>query len=125
MAGPKGSKYYNIFLRYKISLSSVDDNSIIDVELFNVLNEIKNEGSIVSAAGKAGISFRKAWNKIKKAERMLGFNIVERTRGGASGGHSELSEEGLKLLAAYDELVIEFDKSIYSVTKKFFRTINA
>lgn len=125
MAGSKGSKYYDVFLRYDICLSSSVDSDIIDTELFNILNEVKNEGSIVSASAKAGICFRKAWNKIKKAETQLGFNIVERKRGGASGGHSELSEDGVKLLAAYDELVVEFDKSIYLVTKKFFRTINS
>jgi hypothetical protein len=53
MAGPKGSKYYNIFLKQQLQLVTRDDDTIISEEGFTLLAEIKKEQSIV-ATGKHG-----------------------------------------------------------------------
>ena len=124
MAGSEGSKYYDVFLDYKIWLFKNHEN-IIEHRLFNLLDKIQSEGSLSKAARVIGISYRKAWGDLKKAEETLGFQLVDKQRGGEKGGKSVLTEDGQNIINAYNELILEFDKSIYNVTKKFFRTINA
>jgi len=125
MAGSKGSKYYNIFLNYKVWLENKDSGkNIINDELFSLLQLIEIENSLMSASEKFGVSYRKAWGLIIEAEKELKICLVKRKRGGENGGKSELSEDGKNLINAYNELRTEINESIYKITKKFFHSIN-
>jgi len=124
MAGPKGSKYYDIFLKNKVWLESVNGDEIINKRVFELLQIIHETSSLKAAAERIGISYRKAWGDLKEAEDKLGFLVVEKTRGGEYGGRSQLSENGIELINAYEELVNDIDDSIKKVTKKFFHKIN-
>jgi molybdate transport system regulatory protein len=124
MAGPKGSKYYNVFLKYQINLETVDDEKILDWEGFGLLNAIKKSRSLSSAAAGMNMSYRKAWGIIREVEEKLGFNLVDKHRGGSEGGHTELTEEGNELMNAFNELTVQFNTSMKEVTRKFFWSIN-
>lgn len=124
MAGPKGSKYYDIFLKNKVWLESVEGNEVISEKLLKLLKLIKETSSLKASAEKLCISYRKAWGDLKDSEEKLGFSLVEKTRGGEHGGQSELTEEGVELIEAYSELVSDINSSIKKVTKKFFHSIN-
>ncbi|MBS0011377.1 MAG: LysR family transcriptional regulator [Bacteroidales bacterium] len=124
MAGPKGSKYYNVFLKYQINLETVDDEKILDWEGFELLNTIRAKGSLAAAASEMKMSYRKAWGIIKEVEKRLGFKLVSKHRGGAEGGYTELSAEGTELMNAYNELINQFNTSMKEVTRKFFWSIN-
>ena len=124
MAGPKGSKYFDIFLKYRIWLENTDGEGILGDGKLKLIKCIGELGSLKAAADKMGVSYRKAWGNVKEAEEKLGFVLVERHRGGQHGGQSNLTEEGEKLIDAYDELMLEFDTAIYKITKKFFNKIN-
>lgn len=125
MAGAPGSKYYDVFLKFKVWLSKKSGDEVICPEFFDLMNEIKSSGSIVAAANHMNISFRKAWDMIKATEEQLNVQLIKRTRGGKSGGKSELTEDGEKLIQAFKELNDEFNKAIYQITKKFFGSINS
>jgi molybdate transport system regulatory protein len=124
MAGSKGSKYYNVFLKYQLNLEDNDEKIILNSEGFELLQTINRLQSIVAAAEEMNISYRKAWGIINKVEKKLGFPLVIKKRGGSDGGCTELSPEGHELIDGYSELNIHFDKSINDITKKFFRKIN-
>ncbi len=124
MAGSKGSKYYDIFLKYKIYLSQKENKEIIDESIFMLLLAIKNEKSLSNASEKLGISYRKAWGDIIKAEQILGFSFVERKRGGVKGGESWLTNEGDNMVNSYLKLTKQFDKAVSDITKEFFNSIN-
>ncbi len=124
MAGSKGSKYYNVFLRYKLDLVDVDGTEVIGQEGFDLLMNIREAGSIISAARKMGVSYRKAWGIIREMEEWFMFPMVVKQRGGAEGGMTTLSPEGNDLLDGYLELRSQFDISINEITRKFFRKIN-
>jgi len=124
MAGPKGSKYYDIFLKFKVWLENTDGEGILGDGKFELIDQIDQLGSLKAAADKVGISYRKAWGNVKDAEEKLGFLLVEKHRGGQHGGNSVLTPEGKKLIEAYKELLVEFDESIYQITKKFFNKVN-
>ncbi len=124
MAGHKGSKYYNIFLRYEIWLEKIDTEKVLTGEGFGLLLEIERAGSLMEAANNLKISYRKAWGMLKEVELHLGFPLVKRQRGGASGGRTVLSSEGKELLDAYRALHYETDSAMKSIAKVFFRRIN-
>jgi molybdate transport system regulatory protein len=124
MAGHKGSKYYDIFLKYEIWLESVNNDKILTGEGFGLLLEIEKSGSLVIASNNLKISYRKAWGLLREIEQHLGFSLVERHRGGAKGGRSTLSPEGRELLSAYKALHYETDNAMKSIAKIFFRRIN-
>ena len=75
-----------------------------------LLREIDKVGSINKAAKSLGISYKKAWLLIKHMEERLGYPILEKKRGGVSGGGSKLTEEGKELLKIYDEIMKECSK---------------
>lgn len=124
MAGPKGSKYYNIFLDYDIRLEHKEQGVILNEYKFCLLKAIDETGSLKSAADKLEVSYRKAWGNIEEIEKALGFTLVERQRGGSQGGKTLLTDEGKKLITAHEELREEFNKAIYNTTRKFFHTLN-
>ena len=124
MAGSKGSKYYNVFLRYHLNLEDKEDNIILNNEGFELLQTINRLKSIVAASEEMEISYRKAWGIINKVEKKLGFPLVIKKRGGSEGGYTELSSEGHELIDGYSELTGHFDIAINDITRKFFRKIN-
>jgi molybdate transport system regulatory protein len=124
MAGSKGSKYYNVFLEYGVWLTKRESEGRLDDKLVKLLAEIRINGSLRSAADSIGLSYRKAWGDIRKAEEFIGFALVEKIRGGRHGGLSRLTAGGEELVAAFGQLHQEFDKAIYRTTKKFFHDLN-
>ncbi|MGD9977571.1 MAG: winged helix-turn-helix domain-containing protein [Bacteroidales bacterium] len=125
MAGPKGSKYYDIFLDFSIFLKHRDNgNPVLTEEHFELLLDIGELGSLVASAEKMQISYRKAWGLLRESEKTLGFSLIEKHRGGRDGGNTVLTPCGLKLVEAYRELREEFDASVKIIVKNFFHKIN-
>ena len=124
MAGPKGSKYFDVFLDYQIKLNSKSEKGKVDDTVIDLLIEIESLGSLKMAAEKVGLSYRKAWGDVKDAERFLGFELVEGIRGGKDGGLSRLTADGENLVLAFKELHKEFDEAIYRITRQFFHKLN-
>ena len=54
---------------------------------------IEETGSMQEACTKMGLSYSKAAKMMKKAEKQLGFKLLERRIGGSGGGGSKLTEE--------------------------------
>jgi molybdate transport system regulatory protein len=125
MAGPKGSKYYDVFLDYKVWLTHRERGDHLDGQLVALLTEIKNRGSIRSAAEILGVSYRKAWGDIREAERFLGMQLLETVRGGKDGGLSRLTEEGDNLVEAFRQLHEGINEAIHETTKRFFHRLNS
>ncbi|MBI9068581.1 MAG: LysR family transcriptional regulator [Salinivirgaceae bacterium] len=124
MAGSKGSKYYNIFLDYQITLEHKEQGNLLDEYCFKLIKKIQETGSLKAAADELEVSYRKAWGNVEEIEKGLGFKLLERQRGGASGGKTSLTPDGEKLIAAHEELRTEFNTAIRMITKKFFNTLN-
>jgi len=124
MAGPKGSKYYDIFLKFKVWLENTNGESILGNGKFELIDYIDQLGSLKAAADKMSISYRKAWGMMREAEEKLGFCLTDKHRGGQHGGNSVLTAEGKILIEAYKELLQEFDEAIHQITKKFFNKVN-
>lgn len=66
-----------------------------------LLELIGETGSLAQAAAVLGLSYRRAWGKVKELEANLGLPLVQSEVGGAGGGHTTLSPEAEQLIAAY------------------------
>jgi len=66
-----------------------------------LLQHIAETGSLVEAAQRMGLSYRRAWGKIREIEQNLGVRLVQSEVGGAGGGGSRLTREGERLVALY------------------------
>ena len=82
MAGPKGSKYYDIFLNHNVWLETRGEDVVISAEGLDLLVAVEEVSSIVTAAKNLKISYRKAWGLLREVEDMIGFKLIEKHRGG-------------------------------------------
>lgn len=70
-----------------------------------ILESIGKEHSISKTAKKLNMSYRYIWNYLNRIERVMGEPVVEKHRGGKTGGGSTiLNETGRNLLAEYKRL---------------------
>ena len=60
-----------------------------------LLDHIGKTGSISGGAERMGLSYRRAWGKIKEIEHNLGVRLVRSEAGGLGGGRSKLTPEGM------------------------------
>ncbi len=124
MAGHKGQPYYDIFMRYEMWLETIGKTRLLDGEGFALLKEVERTGSLTAAARDLGMSYRKAWGILRDVEQYLGFHLVDKRRGGATGGRTTLSREGRQLVRAYNSLLHDTDIAMKSIAKVFFNRIN-
>lgn len=66
-----------------------------------LLQHIGETGSLAEAAQQMGLSYRRAWGKVREIERNLGVTLVQSETGGAGGGGSHLTRQGERLVALY------------------------
>ena len=85
----------------KIWLSTAAGQNVIGGGRYRLLQVIDERGSLSAAAEHLGISYRKAWGDLKKAEKSIGKKLVIKNRGGSGGGTTVLTPEGINLLKAY------------------------
>lgn len=109
----------NIQLQYKIWLSSPDGKGIMGDGKWKILKAIEEHGSLKAATEALGITYRRTWGDLKQIEQELGFLLLEKTRGGKDGGQTQLTEEGLKLVAAFDDLHEQADDFLEQLFRKF------
>ena len=55
---------------------------------------IEDTNNMRIACNRSGVSHSKAWDMINRLERCLGYSVVERQRGGKSGGSTRLTPPG-------------------------------
>lgn len=90
--------------------------------LARLLRSIEVSGTLRQAASASGVSYRHAWNMIRKAESHLGRRLIIARPGGAGGGGTSLSDAGKQLLEVYTHL--EHDVAAYA-NARFDRLMQA
>jgi molybdate transport system regulatory protein len=102
------TKYSNVRIQYRIWIESESGSDVLDDQCWQLLKGIEEFKSLTKASAALGISYRKAWGALRKAERLLGFPLVEKHRGGSHGGITFLNEEGERFIHSYNEFHKEF-----------------
>ena len=78
-----------------------DDQHAFGSGLTDLLERIDHLGTLTEAARSSNISYRRAWDLIKDAEKHLGKKLIIPHSGGLGGGGSLLSPEGRRLLDVF------------------------
>ena len=99
-------------LKYKIWLETSDRKGILGDGKWKLLKAIDETGCLNAAMKKLGLSYRKTWDNLVKIEENIGFKIVEKQRGGASGGNTVLTKEGKAIVDAFDKFHKKYDEMI-------------
>jgi len=81
-----------------------------------LLERIDKFGSIAAAARSMKLGYRNAWLWVEAANRLAPAPLVEKTAGGAGGGHTRLTKEGRKAVAHYKELRAKFEQFLKQVS---------
>ncbi|MEE9277690.1 MAG: LysR family transcriptional regulator [Dehalococcoidia bacterium] len=97
-----------------------DDNIAMSDYRFRLLAAIHDTGSLSAAAQRLGLSYRRAWGKIRELEQNLDACLVESAAGGAGGGRSRLTAEGLDLLHRYDEFADQSRRAVAAIFDAVF-----
>ncbi|TDQ83897.1 molybdate transport system regulatory protein [Dongia mobilis] len=67
----------------------------------DLLEAIRDTGSISAAGRRLGMSYRRAWLLVDELNRHLGAPVVDAQTGGAKGGGAALTETGDEVLTRY------------------------
>ena len=103
--------YYGIHnaLKKKYKIKSriwIDGESgpYLSMGRIDLLKNIHKHGSISKAAKVVNMSYSKAWKMIDAVNKEANSPLVIRVSGGLKGGGTELTGEGVKAIAIFDEL---------------------
>ncbi|MCL2281676.1 MAG: LysR family transcriptional regulator [Dehalococcoidia bacterium] len=77
-----------------------------------LLENIEKYGSLAAAARAMKLTYRNAWLWVDAMNRMAPSPLVEKSTGGAGGGHAMLTDEGRKAVAQYRKLCAQISKAI-------------
>lgn len=121
----KFNKYSNVHVEYKIWIKAEDGTSILGDDKFLLLKTIKEHGSLKMASEKMHISYRKAWGDLKNCEALLGFSLIDKHRGGADGGSTKLTEEGIRFINLYESMQSDFQNAVTDIIKGFKRNLKS
>jgi len=99
-SGQKPEK--GIVLRSKIWLEK-DGKLYMGWGRVTLLERIDELGSISAAAKSMKLAYRNAWLWVEAMNRLSPTPLVEKTAGGARGGHARLTEEGRRIVNEYKQ----------------------
>jgi molybdate transport system regulatory protein len=85
-----------------------------------LLMRVESTGSLRHAAADMGLAYSKAWHIVRRAEKYLGFALLERQTDGKHGGGSTVSDEGRWLVGAFGALIDEADGLLNGLYVKHF-----
>ena len=87
----------------KLYVSSPAVRGIFGNGKWQLLTAVNAHGSISKAAAALKRSYRKAWGDILVAEQAIGQPLVRKSRGGACGGRTEITDYCRALLCAWEK----------------------
>ncbi|MCB1519711.1 MAG: LysR family transcriptional regulator [Hyphomicrobiaceae bacterium] len=77
----------------------------------DLLELIRETGSIAAAGRKLGMSYKRAWSLSESLNAMFQEPVIESSRGGAAFGGARLTKTGEKVLDLYRRLEAKAEKS--------------
>lgn len=85
-----------------------------------LLRHIEETGSLAEAAARMGLSYRRAWGKVREIEANLGMKLVESEAGGSGGGGSRLTDDGRQLVELFERFQTATERDLKQEFEKFF-----
>ena len=88
----------------KVKLTLCTGERFFGPGVCELLEEIRETGSIQAAAARMEMSYSKAWKILKRAEEELGVKLTARVTGGKNGGSSTLTGDGEAAVRDFREM---------------------
>lgn len=105
-------------LAYKIWIEETE--KVFGEGPYRLLKGVEEFGSLNQAAKNMGMCYSKAWMIIKRAEKQLGFPLLDRKAGGTDGGGSLLTVKAQELVSCYEGFYVEADGVLHALYQKYF-----
>jgi molybdate transport system regulatory protein len=80
------------------------DDAMLGPGKADLLERIRDTGSIAAAGRSMGMSYKRAWMLVEEMNAAFREPLVTSTRGGAQGGGARLTDAGEEVLAQYRKL---------------------
>ena len=93
---------------------------LYDPRLSMLLHLVEDTHSVRDACSFMQLSYSAAWNMLKRVEDELGFPLITRNRGGASGNGSGLTPKGKLLMDTYDKFSEHLNREAQMLYGQFF-----
>ena len=87
---------------------------------YQLLRLVEEKGSIRAASEKMELSYVKALNILKRAEKSLGFPLMEKKIGGKGGGGSQLTPEAFDFLIKFQKYQEKCDVANKQIFQEIF-----
>ena len=78
----------------------------------DLLKAVYETGSILQAAKRTGIQYKRAWVLLHNAEKRLGAKLLNSGRGGTGGGGTSITPLAETLLAMWEKSGIDFERML-------------
>lgn len=86
---------------FRLLLEDSERGVVLDQTDALLLRRVSETGSLTQSAKMVGISYRAAWDRVKKMEKNFGRPLVNRKTGGKTGGGATVTEESRRLLKEF------------------------
>ena len=106
-------------LKVRLYLEDAEAGKFMGEGPFEILTKTQELGSLSKASSALGISYTKSYNLIKKTEKVLGKDLLDRKKGGKARSGATLTVFGEKFLLLYDEFQKESKNLIQATYNKF------
>lgn len=111
-------------LNYKFWLETESGISILGEGKWLLLKAIDKTGSLKEAAASLNLAYRQTWENLRLIEEKLGFQLIEKSRGGERGGQTTLTPRGRQVVAFFDKLYHEMQPEISRKFNEFLDDLN-
>ena len=88
----------------KVKLTLCTEDRFFGPGVCELLERIRETGSIRAAAAGMKLSYTKAWKILNRAEEELGTSLITRVSGGKNGGSSTLTPAGERAVKDFREM---------------------
>ena len=89
-----------------------------------LLRLIEQTGSLSEAATRMGLSYRRAWGKVREIESNIGVKLVDSEAGGAGGGGSRLTADGRRLIEIFERFQAATERDLAQEFARFFAEVD-
>jgi molybdate transport repressor ModE-like protein len=103
-----------------LSKSDQDQKLFCGPGMINLLEAIRQTGNVRDACKQMAVSYSKAWKLLRGLEAWVDFPITVRQQGGAGGGETHLTEEGLNFLKKHLEFLQDCQNAVEEVYAHYY-----
>lgn len=94
-----------------LKLRILFDGAMMGPGKAELLERIRDTGSIAAAGRQMGMSYKRAWMLVEEMNAAFAEPLVASARGGAGGGGARLTEAGADVLRLYREVLMQAERA--------------